>query len=403
VSGIANGQTQTATADTTVDDGVVMLEFTGLTSDSTYSVPITIGGVSYTTAKIRTAPDTNVKIAFGSCMHQRHPGVPMVHALRLGADSFIMLGDQGYFDDPDANVYGGLSCTDISTSISDLIGATGLSHRYCHYKHYLSDPGISRITHELNYYQTWDDHQIINEWEPAPERLDTELSLTPGTATSSDVTDCLLQSTNAFNAYAKGNPDSGDVLYYSFTRGDCEIFVPDCESYKTTYTAASTGYPASANDRTMLGATQLAWLKSGLAASTKTFKVIAFSKRFIGYTDTGNPDDWLQYPVENADIKSYIDNSVNGGNPDSWVKPGGVLILGGDNHNTQMDRAATLTMSSVCPMGSSLHNLGTTPSTVVYDAQIQGVFGLIEIYGSDRMQVSAIDNKGNKQCTFNQK
>jgi len=150
----------------------------------------------------------------------------------------------------------------------------------------------------------------------------------------------------------------------------------------------------------MLGAAQLAQLKTDLAASTKTFKIIAFTKRFIGYTDSGNPDDWHQYSVEKADIAGYIDDAVNGGNPDNWAVPGGVLILGGDNHTTQMDRAATLTMASVSPMGSGLHLLGTTPATVVYSVAEEGVIGLVEITGSERMTVSALGIDGKKDCTF---
>lgn len=394
VVGVGGGQTQTATAAIATNDGVVMLEFTGLSADAEYNIALTVAGTAYTTGKIRTAPTTNVIMAFSSCMHQDFSGVPLLTAIkRHNIDSFLMLGDQGYFDDPRATYNGGLTCVDISTDLANLGGATGLANRYCHYKHYLLDAGIKRITQAVNYFQTWDDHQVLNEWEPAPERLDTELSLAPGTADAADVTDCLAQSTTAYEAYAQGNPDTS-VIYYSFIRV-AEFFVLDCLSNKTTYTNTSTDYPAAAGDRTMLGATQLAWLKTQLAASTKTFKVIVSSKKIIGDTDSINPDDWQEYPVESADILGYIDDSVNGGNPDSWAVPGGVLWLGGDRHNIQLDAAATNTMASICPIGSGSHASGSAVSTVVYRATGQGNYGLLDI-NSNRMIVSACNSKGEK-------
>lgn len=82
-----------------------------------------------------------------------------------------------------------------------------------------------------------------------------------------------------------------------------EFFVIDCISYRS---------PLSATDdasKTMLGATQKAWLKARVVASTATFKIIFSNKKLTFNTPADNTDVWSYYTSERNEILAYFDGA----------------------------------------------------------------------------------------------
>src|SRR5438270_9192176 len=92
----------------------------------------------------------------------------------------------------------------------------------------------------------------------------------------------------------------GDVRYRTFRWGaHVEGFVLDCRRFRSANAA-----PDDA-DKTMLGATQLAWLLAALQAATAPFKLVFTSIPL----DFGNGDDhWSSFTHERQILFDWIAN-----------------------------------------------------------------------------------------------
>ena len=107
----------------------------------------------------------------------------------------------------------------------------------------------------------------------------------------------------------EGNPG----CYCKFTRGDVDFFMLDVRYYRSPDKAEKT------DEKTMLGAKQLAWLKRELAASKAKVKFIAGGS----VMETGGPlDSWASYPAERRALLDFLKDME------------GVVFLSGDRHFT---------------------------------------------------------------------
>lgn len=121
-----------------------------------------------------------------------------------------------------------------------------------------------------------------------------------------------------------------------------EFFVIDTISYR---------HPVSAVDnssKTMLGASQKAWLKSKLVASEATFKPILTNKKLYQNTGSDNTDTWGKYTTERDEILAHFDSNGVTGSP--W--------LAGDRHvpcvmeaAKSAGAAADVLCVCACPVG----------------------------------------------------
>jgi hypothetical protein len=134
------------------------------------------------------------------------------------------------------------------------------------------------------------------------------------------------------NYYPQCDEPAADGIYTRCVWGQAEWWLLDVRSYRSPYTAIDDA------GKTMLGATQLAWLEDGLVESTAVWKIIVTPSAWNPTTDKG--DSWATYQTEangllydlvgvpgivlvSGDLHSVglIDNGSNAGWPELNVPP----------------------------------------------------------------------------------
>lgn len=403
------GTTYTAEADIDVDDGNVVFNVTGLTSNSKF--PFTLSSTNSHTGTAKTAVSGNESFEFivGSCWQLTRE---WDHGLELAKKDYAFFcaeGDQVYIDQP----AGGSTTTNPGpltlrgetlqsiSWLSDDLGreptdAEYMETYYQKYRAFFRAKGYEAVIRSTPHIQTTDDHTWPGN-DPAcnagrqyavGEKVGG-LNYLRGT-TSAGVTNaagnfCNSQADadkhwqfgiDAQRAYGKGNPESPDVgsrteypyprlnaekLYYDFVIGALHVFVLECCAFRDTsmeelidpYTADRNGKLDTDPTKRMLDMyaddpveEQWTWLTEGLKNSTSKLKCILSSKETIG-----SQDAWQMFLTDQSRLLSFLDDAVNGGNPDGWVEPGGCFVISGDVHrgSIQYDEANEHLQIRACP------------------------------------------------------
>ncbi len=230
---------------------------------------------SFTTAPVAgTAGKT--RFAFVSCVGYRGYMAAAAWgemAAQSHFEAVLMLGD---------NHYG---------NTSDLAKqrANYLTHR--------SVGGFRDLTARTSCYGIWDDHDYgkndSDKTQPGKEhslRAFKEFWANPGYG-------------------EEGNPG----CYFKFTRGEVEFFMLDVRYHRSPDDA-----PKDEN-KTMLGAQQIAWLKSEIKASKAKVKFIATGSTM---ESAGGADSWPSYPAERRALLDFL------------REESGVIFISGDRHFT---------------------------------------------------------------------
>ena len=106
---------------------------------------------------------------------------------------------------------------------------------------------------------------------------------------------------------------------------DAEIFLLDNRFYRDSDKLQS-------EDKSMLGAAQVRWLKNAMLASVAPFKIIVSGSQVTN--DVNRFESWTRFPKERADFLKFVaDHKIDG-----------VVILSGDRHFTELlkyERAGT--------------------------------------------------------------
>jgi len=133
-----------------------------------------------------------------------------------------------------------------------------------------------------------------------------------------------IDSLKAYDEYYPGytRPNPGDGIYHKFNAGDAEIYMLDLRFNRDPNDLDEMDYPS----KTMLGATQKNWLKDSLSASTATWKVIVTTVTANKHARPNNPDHWISFTNEAAEIKDFIEEN---GLSTSTVLVSGDLHTGG--------------------------------------------------------------------------
>lgn len=439
----------TFTGDTLIAEYPGKVDITGVSGSVTAS--LRLDGVEVTTATVSVIQNKDVyRIAWGSCASG--PDIPAANAIigRYAVDAFFSQGDMPYNNANHSDSYG--SATTMATNQSE-------ANMLNHHKRFLQSPSMQKLGREASYFYSPDDHEYVGDnWDNTRAQafgttatpLVTIFSNPPFDSSDANHTPPATQDAatagnlevvrdtcrNAIRAYSSTNPDSDDPDHFywnwSVPSGSVEFFVLDCINYKSA-TARRSGQASDRDGRnhadhlvteanaTMLGATQLAWLKSALSASTATFKIIMSTKK-TGTTTTNNGDNWgadgsatfegYEYELEN--ILAYIDtNSITG-----------VLWCAGDKHYphvTQFDATNGPAIGSggkydhacvcACPISLNTNGLGAvvqpglmwgphTHDGTTYDADAYSNFGLLEIFGHEYIDVSICTTGGKKAGTW---
>jgi len=288
---VATAQARTATE----DDRTAVLEIDGLRMDQEYFYEVTVDGreCGVERARVRTAPAAGrpgrYRVIFGGCSGYTPQYEHMWSTiLAQRPQALLTLGDNVYIDLPEE---------------------PGPFHRYSYYCRQ-SRPEWRALTATTPIYAIWDDHDCATDdiwlgpyqdrpaWKPGLLKLFRQNWNNPGYG----------------NAEAPG-------CWFQFSIGDIDFFMLDCRYYRTNPFA-----PA----RTMLGPVQKQWLLDGLKNSQAAFKAIVSSVAWAPEAKPESRDSWDGFADEREEIFATIRSQ----------RIGGVLLLSGDRHRTDIRRIA---------------------------------------------------------------
>ncbi len=342
VSVSCNGGVFTANAVSSVNDGVVAVLITGLSENTRYT--FTVDSFS---GELKTLNKSDeVWIATGSCWGFGYVD-EVAHKLykEYDLDLYVALGDLPYTA-PSNSGYG-----ETPTSVvANLIANTTAENYSSHHRQSRRFSGISEIMRNVPFMYMGDDHEYPFDnasYDLTEYQTSADITSWSNSATQQNLDDAWAACREAMVSYSTGNPLNSDAsidsdaLYSRKTYGNnlVEVFLIDCMNYRSAVGATDNA------SKTMLGAIQTTWLKSKLASSTSTFKIIMTGKMF--FDGGGNNDTWVQYTAAMDDLLADIDaQGVTG-----------VFALAGDNHYPSAQFRASPPMLCVvgCPTAQSLN------------------------------------------------
>ena len=268
------------------------------------------------------APDAapkNVKVAFtgdvcgqGFGIDLARGGLKMFETMRAAQpDLFIHLGDTIYADNPvlaEQKLDDGTLWKNVTIEEKSHVAQT-LDDFRGNYRYNLLDENLRRFNAGVSQLVLWDDHETHNNWFPQGRYADARYQ---------EQSSALL-SARARRAFLEYQPirrfaRDPERIYRTQRFGPLlEIFAWDMRSYRG---ANSTNKQTElTSDSAILGAPQLAWLKSQLKASTATWKVIAsdmplglvvsdkYGCEAVANADNGPP---LGRELEIADLLKFL-------------------------------------------------------------------------------------------------
>jgi alkaline phosphatase D len=206
-------------------------------------------------------------------INQEWGGLRLYETMRkVQPDLFIHVGDTIYADapiPPEITLEDGSIWRNVVTPAKSKVAET-LDEFRGNYQYNLMDEHMRRFNAEVPQFVIWDDHEVMNNWYPTRSLADDRRY---------KVKDIAVLSSRARQAFLEYTPLPIDpraprkihrVLAYG---PEVEIFGLDLRSYRGVNSANRQA--ARGRQTAILGAGQLSWLKTRLAASRATWKVIA--------------------------------------------------------------------------------------------------------------------------------
>ena len=229
--------------------------------------------------RFRTAPGDNGSVSFvwsgdtagqGWGIDEARGGMQAYATMqRNRPDFFIHCGDIIYADCPiesKIKLPNGETWSNVVTEDKSRIAQTLADFRG-NYKYNLLDGNLRAFNAEVPTFAQWDDHEVTNDWWPGQIRNDY-----------TDRSTMLLaaRARRAFHEFMPTQQTMAEAgrIYRRIGYGPMlDVFMLDMRSYRGPNTEQSETTPGRGT--TILGATQLAWLKRELRKSQATWKVIA--------------------------------------------------------------------------------------------------------------------------------
>lgn len=356
---VGTRRSSTVTANTSVKNGIVRLDVTGLRPGQTYDYAIYAGGALIATGQCDTLPESGeFGVAFLSCMRHdwdwslwcyeavrdHSPGVkvvifqgdtpymdvPQVQNKRIGGE-VVEWGLQRFLDQRINAVAGGVAADYDYTDPTERALIVERYHTLM--RLYRQIPGVRDIIRR--YATVWqaDDHERPGDNANREDIATLNDGLTVvGNTTQADQIFAICR--ECFQAWFQGNPanadadndsnyDDDDQTYFRCRiNEDIELFAIDTTEYKTSESDA-------AADRKIVGDTQLDWLLARVAASPSTFKLISSPASIHGI--------WLT-ASQNISVHPNTADGTDNGERDTMFKAlddeTGVLFVCGDLHHT---------------------------------------------------------------------
>ncbi|MGB3616642.1 MAG: alkaline phosphatase D family protein [Catalinimonas sp.] len=327
-------------------DYTVKVDAVGLAAGTTYYYRFATLGRNSITGRTKTAPTdpTHLKFAVVSCSNLLAGYFNAYGRIadRNDLDGVIHLGDYIY-EYPD-DVYGD------STLMADEMRYVLPRHEIVELNDYRTRYSVYRLDRDLirahqqhPFITVWDDHESANDaWKNGAENHDPD-SIYNAEGDREGNWETRLG--NARQAYFEWLPlrDRGEhKLYRKLEYGDlADLIMLDTRIEGREEQVSSVLDPAMyAEERTLLGTEQKAWLKEQLATSTARWKIVAnqvmFGQFNVGWFAAADPtqteqqvesifvDIWDGYPAERREILTFLDTS----GIDNTV------ILSGDFHSS---------------------------------------------------------------------
>ena len=240
----------------------------------------------------RTAPEpadaTAVRFVFGGdvagqnvCRDQQ-VGLPMFRVIdAVDPDFFIALGDMVYADN-DCEAVGRYGNEQVPLILPGAaLSREAFDQRWAYVR---SDPDLQALLAQSGYYGVWDDHEVINDFDPDSAGS----AFAPGQA-----------------AFRHWSGISDGEMYRRFRWGQhVEMFILDTRSYR------STNGQQDGPGKTLLGVAQREWLVDGLRESDATWKFVVSSVPLViptGWPPEGPRDGWA-----NAGSETGFENELLG-------------------------------------------------------------------------------------------
>jgi alkaline phosphatase D len=232
------------------------------------------------TGSFRTAPDGRHDVSFvwsGDLAGQGWGINPELGGYRIFAamgaldpDFFLCSGDTVYADGPlsaTVPLSGGRTWRNVVTEAKSKV-AESLDDFRGQFAYNLLDENLRAFAAHVPQLNQWDDHEVHNNWYPGQILTDVRY-----TEHSADV--LAARSRQAFLEWLPIAPRQADDegrIYRRISHGPLlDLFLLDMRTYKDPNDDNRYADP----QRGLLGGAQHAWLKSELAASTATWKVLA--------------------------------------------------------------------------------------------------------------------------------
>jgi alkaline phosphatase D len=192
--------------------------------------------------------------------------------LRAQPDLFINCGDTIYADSPllpEVKLDDGTVWRNLVTEPKSKVAQTLGDYRGC-YQYNLQDQHMRRFNASVAQLAIWDDHEVRDNWYDARDLSNDERYQVKSTA---------ILAARGRRAFLEYHPitidsDNADRIHRTVSLGPlAEVFALDMRSFRGPN--SPNRQPALDHTSTILGASQLAWLKQRLAASASTWKIIA--------------------------------------------------------------------------------------------------------------------------------
>jgi alkaline phosphatase D len=251
------------------------VQFQDLTDLRAWSEPL-VG--AFTTASTGTARDVTIAwsadtVGQGWGINRDWGGLKLYDTMRRAQpDLFIHCGDTIYADAPlpaevkldDGSLWRNV-VTEAKSKAAETLDEFRGNHQYSQL-----DEHMRRFNAEVAQMAIWDDHEVRDNWYETRDLSRDERYRTKSAA---------LLAARARRAFLEHHPiaidpDNPDRIHRTLSLGPTvEVFALDMRSFRG---ANSENRQAVLDDSsTILGSSQLAWLKAGLTSSRATWKVIA--------------------------------------------------------------------------------------------------------------------------------
>jgi alkaline phosphatase D len=256
----------------------------------------------------RTAPaadDTqSVRLAFGGDISGQNvcrdavEGIPIAATIEAWRpDIFVGLGDMIYGDDVclATGRYGNAQVPRSQAQATDVGGY------WAHWRYNRADTALQSLLASSGYVGVWDDHEVVNDFGP--------LTDTRSTPPYDPTVHLMPLGRQAFQDYTPLTAAPGDPtrLHRSIRVGaHLELIVLDTRQYRD----ANTVTDDAAAPKSMLGDSQLAWLKDTLAGSNATWKVVVSSVPMsipTGFPPTNGRDGWADFDQTTGFERELLD------------------------------------------------------------------------------------------------